>query len=381
MYTRSQIDVIDKGFMLKVSRFFKVSVLGGLIVGVGLISGCGGESIGGPFAAEFVYVATGGSIAQYAVSTSGQLSPLTPAEVVTTPTATNPVWVSASKDAKYLYAANRTQGTISQYSIGASGALVPLTPATVTTGTTPNCVEVTPDTKFVYCINQGDDKIKQFAVGTDGTLSVLSPATVGINSGGETMVISPDGKFLYACCPGGSAIDAFAIGVNGQLTPLSVPSYSVTSALGATISPDGKYLYCPRNTDVAQFSIDLTGALTPLTPATVPGPGNGNTCFAVTPNGKYGYLGVFNGGNPGSPVGQYSIGTSGALTSLTPASVAAGNAPTWIITEPAGNYVFVANSNDGKISQFLIGADGTLTAETPAFVSPTGALNMSVTTR
>lgn len=367
--------------MNKVKGISKLVALGGLVLGIGLFSGCGGASIGGPFAAEFIYVATGTGVAQYAVTISGQLSPLTPPEVITTPPTTNTVWVEASKDAKFAYTANFSQGNVGQYSIGPSGTLVPLTPPNVASGDGTCSIAITPDTKFVYSMNQTDDTIRQFAVGVNGTLSVLTPSTVGINSDGQTMVISPDGKYLYACCYGSSAIDAFAIGTNGQLTPLTVPSYSVPGADGATISPDGKFLYCPSNSDTAQFSIGSNGALTPLSPATVPGPGVGNTCFAVSANGKYGYLGVFNGGNPGSPVGQYGIGLSGALTALSPASVPAGNAPISIITEPAGNYVFVANSNDHRIYQFLVGIDGTLSPEAPAFVTPSGALQMSVTTR
>lgn len=381
MYTRSQFDVICKGVMLKVTRLSKTIIFGGLVIGIGLVSGCAGQTIGGPFAAEFVYIATGGSIGQYAVSITGQLTPLSPAEVVTAPTATNPVWVSASKDAKYLYAANESEGTVSQYSISSSGALVPLTPASVTSGSSPVCVEVTPDTKFVYVINQGDDTIKQFAVGATGTLSALSPATMPLFSDSQTIVITPNGKFLYVMSYSSSAIAAFSIGTNGQLTPLTVPSYSVATADGAAISPDGKYLYCSSGSNTAQFSIASNGALTPLSPALVTGPGVGNTCFAVSSNGKYGYLGVFNGGNPGSPVGQYSIGSSGTLTALSPASVPANNAPSWIITEPAGNYVFVANENDHRISQFLVGADGSLSAQSPAYITLSGARQMSVTTR
>jgi 6-phosphogluconolactonase (cycloisomerase 2 family) len=212
-------------------------------------------------------------------------------------------------------------------------------------------------------------------------LTALSPATIGTNTDGQTLVISPDGKYLYATCYGSAAIDAYSIGTNGQLTALTVPSYSVPNAIGAAISPDGKYLYCPSGSVVAQFSIGSSGALTQLSPATASGTGVGNTSFAVTPDGKYGYLGVFNGGFPGSPVDQFSIGASGALTALSPSSVAAGNAPQWILAEPAGNYIFVANGNDGTISEFLIGADGTLSAESPATVTLTGALQMAVTTR
>ena len=378
--------------MLKFSRVSPSIVFTVLVIGVGLISGCAGQTIGGPFAAEFVYVATGGSIAQYAVNTSGQLSPLTPAEVITKVTTTplvvtHPVWVTASKDAKYSYAANKTEGTISQYSISTSGGLISLTPAFVTSGTAPVAVEVTPNSKFVYCLNQTDNTITQFAVGTTGTLSALAPASVAVPADGDGLIISPNGSFLYASSYSSSKITAFAIGANGQLTPLTVPDYSAPLAGGCmSFSPDGKFLYVPLSaTGVAQFSVGLDGALTPLSPATVSGSIAGPTgaadAFAVSPDGKFGYLGLFHGGTPGSPVDQFSIAVNGTLSSLAPTSVAAGNAPNWIIAEPAGHYLFVANENDHTISEFLIGLDGTLSPESPAFVTPTGALQMAVITR
>ncbi len=367
--------------MTKEYKHSQLFTLGGLIIGIGLTPACGGVSTKVSNVAEFVYVATGSSIAQFSVDSHGQLSPLSPATVVTTPSATNNVWVAASKDAKYAYTADKAQGTVSQYSISGTGALVPLNPPTVPSGNKPVSVVITPDTKFVYSLNQNDNKIKQFSVGADGTLTALVPATINTDTNGQTMVISPDGKFLYATCFASGVIDAYSIATNGQLTALTVPSYSVTFAIGAAISPDGKYLYCPSASDTAQFSISASGALTPLSPSTVAGTGVGNSSFAVTPDGKHGYLGVFNGGIPGSPVDQYSIGATGKLTALAPTSVAAGNAPQWILAELSGNYLYVANQNDGTVSEFQIAADGTLSAESPAFVTLTGALNMSVTAR
>lgn len=378
--------------MLKVSRVSKSIVFTGLVIGTGLIGGCAGTTIGGPFAAEFVYVATGGTIAQYAVNTSGQLSPLTPAEVVTNVTTvplvtTHPVWVTASKDAKYSYAANKNEGTISQYSISTSGALVSLTPAFVTTGTAPVAVEVTPDSKHVYCLNKTDNTVTQFAVSLTGTLSALAPASVSVPADSNSLVISPNGSYLYVASYSTGKISAFSIGASGQLTPLTVPDYPAPLANGQmSFSPDGKYLYVPLSgTGVAQFAVGLDGALTPLSPATVSGSIAGPTgaadAFAVSADGKFGYLGLFNGGTPGSPVDQFSIAANGTLSSLSPASVPAGNAPNWIITEPAGHYVFVANENDHTIYEFSVGVGGTLSLESPSFVTPSGALQMAVITR
>jgi 6-phosphogluconolactonase (cycloisomerase 2 family) len=370
--------------MVKQFKGSKSFVLGGLVAALSLVSGCGGAKIGGPFAAEFVYAATGTGIAEFAVSSNGQLLPLTPPEVVAAPAAYNTVWVTASKDAKYAYGANKTDGNISQFTISGSGSLVAMTPPTVTAGAAPVSVEITPNSKFVYCLNQTDNTIQQYSVGLTGALTVLAPATVSVASGGASLVISPNGNFLYACSPTSNTITAYSIGVTGQLTPLSTPTYTVVSANGATISPDGTHLYCPCSTGTAQFSIGVDGSLTPLSPAIVAAAGGGNTnvAFSVSANGKHGYLATLNGASGGvSPVSQYIVGLDGTLTPLGTPFVSAGNASTSIVMEPAGNYVYVVNSLDHTISEFLASTNGLLAPLSPATVSPTGAKHITIISR
>ena len=375
---------VIRGSMVKQFMGSKSFVLGGLVAALSLVSGCGGSKIGGPFAAEFAYVATGNGIAEFAVASNGQLLPLTPPEVVAAPAAYNTVWVTASKDAKYAYGANKTDGHISQFTISGSGALVAMTPPTVTTGTGPVSVEITPNSKFVYCLNQTDGTIQQYSVGSTGALTVLAPATVPVATGGATITISPNGNFLYACSPTSDKISAYSIDGTGHLAALSTPTYTVVSANGATISPDGTHLYCPCSTGTAQFSIGLDGSLTPLAPAIVAASGGGNTnvAFSVSANGKRGYLATLNGVAAGvSPVSQFSVGLDGTLTALTPGFVAAGNGSTSVVTEPAGNYVFVVNSLDHTISEYLATSGGGLVPENPPTVSPTGAKHITIISR
>ena len=369
--------------MRNVNRASKSIIFSGLLCAIGLISGCGGGKIGGPVAAEYVYVATGTGVAQFSVTTSGQLTPLTPPEVVAAPAPFNTVWVTVSKDAKYVYAANQTQGTISQFSIGASGAITALTPATVNAGAAPVSVEVTPDAKYVYCLNQTDNTIQQYSVGVSGALTVLAPPTVPVAAGGNTLTISPNGLYLYACSPSSNTISAYTIGSNGQLTPQTVPTYTLTLATSAAISPDSTHLYCPCSTGTAQYSIGAGGALTPLGTPIAPagGGGSGFTSFAVSANGKHGYMAEFTNGVLASPIDQYNIGLDGSLTAMSPAFVSAGMNSSWVITEPVGNYVFVSNRFDHTISEFLVAKSGNLGAESPAFVTPTGALQMAIVSR
>ena len=369
--------------MKNIFRDSKSLVFSGFIVGISLVSGCGGAKIGGPFAAEFVYVATGTGVAEFAVTTGGQLTPLTPPEIVAAPTPFNTVWVTASKDAKYVYTANKNEGTISQFTIGGSGSLTAMVPPTVPAGAAPVSIEITPNSKFVYCLNQTDNTIEQYSVGVAGLLTVLGPATVPVAGGGTSLVISPNSSFLYACSSTSNAISAYSIGVTGQLTPLAVPTYTVTAPSGATISPDGTHLYCPCSTGTAQFTIGVGGSLTSLAPIVAAyGGGNTNMAFAVSANGKHGYLATFNGMSGGvSPISQYNIALDGSLSTLSPGFLGAGNNSTSLVTEPAGNYLFVVNSFDHTISEFITASDGRLVVEAPPTVTPTGAKQLTIITR
>jgi 6-phosphogluconolactonase (cycloisomerase 2 family) len=54
---------------------------------------------------------------------------------------------------------------------------------------------------------------------------------------------------------------------------------------------------------------------------------------------------------------------------LTPATVAAGDAPVALTVEPSGQFAYVASENDNKVSQYRIEADGTLTPLDPDAVN------------
>lgn len=363
---------------LNLNRFPKSLVYVGLVTSVCASMSCGGSSIGGPYSAEFFYVATGTVVAQYGINIYGQIIPLSTATVPTT----NAVALTLSKKGDFAYVVNKSDNLILQYSVPATGLLTALTTASITTDASPVAIAESNDGKFVYCLNSGANTITQYSVGTNGQLTALPTASVPVAADGVALAMAPNGGYLYAASYSSGKVSAFSIGTDGQLTPLATPTYDVNSPNNPTFSPDGKYLYVPSSTDgVAQFSVGTDGSLTPMTPATVAGPAAGNDAFAVSPDGKFGYLGSFNGGVANSPVGQYSIGGTGALTPLAPASVAAGNAPQYMAIEPQGKFLFVANGNDGTISQFSIGTDGTLTALSPATVNSSGALQIVIFAR
>lgn len=63
----------------------------------------------------------------------------------------------------------------------------------------------------------------------------------------------------------------------------------------------------------------------------------------------------------GNSIAQFAVGTNGALSPLTPATVAAGAFPANVIADPQARYVYANNANAGTISMFTIGSNGALT--------------------
>ena len=123
---------------------------------------------------------------------------------------------------------------------------------------------------------------------------------------------------------------------------------------------------------VSQLTMGPMGALTALTPTTVNCEYDPNS-LAVDPSGKYLYAVNLKGGasNTGGSISQYTIGTDGTLTAMTPAVVAAGVSCTDIAVHPSGKWAYAPSAkNPGAVMvQFTLGANGTLTQTSTAPLS------------
>lgn len=204
-----------------------------------------------------------------------------------------------------------------------------------------------------------------------GTMAAGNVAGVTVNCKGSV----PSYAYVANNGAGENSIAQFTFGGGGSLaamTPATVTTLGLPSGTTPTwvvVSPSGKYLYSANNGgSVSQFTIGATGALTPMAPATL---ATGVNTFSITvdPTGRYAYA-VNMGSNT---VSQFSINaTTGALTPMTPATVATGASPSCITVDPSGRYAYVANWAGGassSVSQYIIGATGALVPMTPATVA------------
>jgi 6-phosphogluconolactonase len=327
------------------------------------------------------------------------------------------------------YVANNADQTISQYSISASGSLIPLRPATVSNGASPTSVTVDPTHHYVYVTDSSDNNVHQYVIQKDGTLAPNSPATVDAPSvsgsaGLQGLGFDPQGRFAYVLHIG-NGITQFSVGTDGALEALAVPEVSTVTPGPWMIkfSSDDRFAYVADHgtdfpgllpipgdgveqyavapdtgelshlspayalagyatSDVAldatntyayatsgdnavyEYSVGSDGELTPLSPASVTG------VFAsgivIHPNNKYAYAtsasAVISTSNEPGSVSQFNLGTGGQLQPMATPTAPAGNGAASVTFDPLAQFVYVVNRSDDTVSEYSIGSDGSLTA-------------------
>jgi 6-phosphogluconolactonase (cycloisomerase 2 family) len=188
------------------------------------------------------------------------------------------------------------------------------------------------------------------------------------------MAIHPTGNFLYVV--DSAFVSQYTVnpttGALSAMTPATVPAFSGPghSSFAITIHPSGKYAYV---TDyyggILEYTIDAaTGALTQLAQTTA-GPNQGSSWVTIDPTGKYAY--AANEGLTSAAIFQFTVGADGTLTAMTPPSVAATSAGTNVQVDASGKYLYMTSGTSGSgsiVSQFAIGPNGALSPMTPATV-------------
>ena len=323
-----------------------------------------------------------GTVSQLTMGPTGALTALTPATINCE---YDPNSLAVDPSGKYLYAVNlkggasNTGGSISQCTIDpTTGELAAMTPAVVAAGGSSTDIAVHPSGKWAYAPSAKNPNplMIQYTIGVNGTLA--QTATTPLSEPFTTfLAIHPSGKYLYQVAQGIAFghIDQYTIdqttGALAAMTPAFVtPSGGTTFAI--TIHPSGNYAYV---TDyygaINEYTIDPTsGALSPLATTTVAGTVQMAAWITVDPSGKYAY--VANPGTASAAISQYTVGVNGALTAMSPASVAATSPGTNVQVDASGKYLYMTSGNGAGatniVTQFAIGANGALTPMTPATV-------------
>src|SRR5206468_11149887 len=175
------------------------------------------------------------TISIFTVSGTGLMGP-TPTSTVTATSGTDPSAVAITSNGKFLYITDKVGGTVTEYNVNASGNLSQPVPYSV--GTTPDTLIITDlkngsaDTSnFLYVANFGSNNVSAFSVcdnqsttcrTPDGALTPVAGSPFPAQPGPVTMALDPSSKFLYAVDEGSNLLSQYRVSTGtGVLTSIS----------------------------------------------------------------------------------------------------------------------------------------------------------------
>ena len=318
---------------------------------------------------------TPGSVAAFTITaTTGALTPVAGSPY--SPAENQPFGLALDPSGNYLYVSDAVSPNLATFGIGAGGVLTPdLSTASTGAANVSYGVATSKVGLSTYVFVSSSDVAGTLEAFTS-TLGVLTPVTglIGTSTYASGSIpygfaLDPTGSFLYAANEFDGTVTEYSV-TAGALAPLSAsPDLTLANPYGVATSPNGLFVYITdQATDTVQeYSYDKTGNLTPITVAGGAGAvGTVPQGVAIDPTGSFLY--VSNNGD--GTVSAFTIDpTTGHLTSVHAAyptgatTVPSTATPTALAVDPSGQYLYVANGDDGTISVFKITAGtGALTA-------------------
>ncbi|MCE9598764.1 MAG: hypothetical protein K8S54_12420 [Spirochaetia bacterium] len=187
---------------------------------------------------------------------------------------------------------------------------------------------------------------------TSGLPSAPALVSPALNANSQLAGLTPNGDFLYVSRATGG-LERYSVAADGTMIQLGNTTISGATISGRiSFSSDSKFLYTTSSAnDVASFSIDGSGNLTPVS-LFAAGVTNLSNAF-VNPGGTRFYVLSY-----GNAIQTYSIASNGALTLLNQQSVASST--DFLCLDRSGRFLFIgqaAGAGD-QIYSYNINSDG-----------------------
>jgi 6-phosphogluconolactonase (cycloisomerase 2 family) len=194
----------------------------------------------------------------------------------------------------------------------------------------------------------------------------------------QQLVVDPTGRFIYVTNNQSEDITALSVdAATGALTELPGSPFPIRAApVTSAVDPTGQFLYVFATNLVNgveeeflyEYKIDsATGILTAASSSPTIwelGPGILITAIAFDPAGNYAYLGQVTGGNLGAPTLVCSVDfSSGALTAVGSVQPAPTGEADHIGVSPSGSFLYSINTTFSEANAFTIGSGGGVLAE------------------
>jgi 6-phosphogluconolactonase (cycloisomerase 2 family) len=199
---------------------------------------------------------------------------------------------------------------------------------------------------------------------SNGALTLGSNSGLVGNSGANAMTVDPTGQWLLGVTNtngGAPVLTSYSINsTTGALTTGSSIGLDTGAATQIVFSPESNEAFIPLGTGgIDAITLDSgTGALTKLSVLVQPqGNASADQAVAVNPAGTF----LFAAETGTSGVRVFSIASSGTLSEVSGSPYATALGPKAVLVDSTGSYVYVANSTPGTLSAFAIGSTGALT--------------------
>jgi 6-phosphogluconolactonase (cycloisomerase 2 family) len=334
---------------------------------VGVLSSCGVFS--SKTTTHLLYVSTGQGIYGYRIDNkSGTSSPLPSAPFYAGNT---PAGMVIDASGKRMYLANQTDNTISLLTIDhSSGVLTEVMPRTATGGFSPNQILLDSGGTTLFVANQLSNTVTALSIGSNGALTAPT-ASQAAQIGSPPANLAFGGGLLFVAAPSFSQVFVYSVS-SGNLTAVGGSPFSMTDGVGSvTVDSSAKYLYVtnPSINTTSGFTIQYSSSTNTMGLTPIPGsPFSPNASTGTAPSqpmraildSTAAHLYVANNGS--SNVSLFSVGSNGALTSMTTPTAPAGSNPLPMLIDPNGSYLLVGNVGGRSVSELSIKADGTLGA-------------------
>jgi 6-phosphogluconolactonase (cycloisomerase 2 family) len=335
---------------------------------------------------KFAYAANSGSnsISEYSIGSNGALtqitgSPLTDNNI--------PSFVTTTLSGNFVYTVNQNN-TVSGYSVGASGALTKIASSPFSGFQKPVAALVDPSDTFFFVLDQTNSptfgQIWTANIASDGSLTNLTSSGLLTRTTWSAFAMDSTGSFLFVVDSGANTVTPFGrtgTGVIGGAE--SSPVATGTSPIAVAVNPGSNYVYVANSgsNNVSAYLINdgfsgTAGTLTPVAGSPFAA-GTAPSAVVAEPSGKYLY--VTNSGD--STITAYKItAPAGALKKIA-GTFSTGSAPDSLNVSFDGKHLYASNKSSGSVSVFTINANGTLTAGTPvaAGTAPTSITSTGVT--
>jgi len=272
---------------------------------------------------------------------------------VTPPPKTNP--------AEYAFAVNIATGASDIYGAKVDLATGELTPVGSGFGgvTSPSSLAVEPSARFAYVTNFTEETISAFAINqSSGVLTAIAGSPFPAPGNPVMLAIEPSGKYMYTSNQGTANVSGFAISSTGAITALAGSPYpSGPAPVAIIVDPAGKFVFVANSAGptISAFSINAaTGDLAPV-PGSPFAADFFPRAFAIDPASKFLYAGIassFMGDS--TEIMAFSIGPTGALTTVPGSPFSAGRNPIALAVDRSGKYFYAGNTQDSTLSAFTI---------------------------